>query len=51
MSDHRFLTPDRDIQQTRFSNGITITCNFSAEPFALGGGALVLPLGHHVMSS
>jgi len=29
MTDHRFLTPDRDVQQTRFANGITVTVNFS----------------------
>lgn len=29
MIDHRFLTADRDVQQTRFANGVTVTVNFS----------------------
>jgi hypothetical protein len=29
MIDHRFLTPDRAVQQTRFANGVTVIVNFS----------------------
>jgi len=28
MTDHRFLTPDRSVQQTVFGNGVRITVNF-----------------------
>ncbi|MFQ6035648.1 MAG: glycoside hydrolase [Sedimentisphaerales bacterium] len=35
MTDHRFLTPDRDVQQTIFSNGVTITVNFGDKPYRL----------------
>jgi len=33
MTDHRFLTPDRSVQQTTFANGVTVTVNFSPRPF------------------
>lgn len=33
MTGHRFLTPDRDVQQTRFANGIAVTVNFGKETF------------------
>ncbi|MBM3859945.1 MAG: hypothetical protein FJ395_09880 [Verrucomicrobia bacterium] len=33
MTDHRFLTPDRAVQQTSFANGVTVTVNFGATPF------------------
>ncbi len=37
MTDHRFLTPNRDVQQTVFANGLKVTVNFGAEPFSYGG--------------
>jgi len=37
MVDHRFLTPDRDVQQTVFSNGVTVTVNFGNKPYQLRG--------------
>ena len=33
MLDHRFLTGDRRVQQTVFSNGMTVTVNFGDQPF------------------
>jgi hypothetical protein len=33
MTDHRFLTPDRNVQQTRFANGIVVTVNFGAAAY------------------
>ncbi len=33
MTDHRFLTPNRDVQQTTFANGVTVTVNFGARPY------------------
>jgi hypothetical protein len=41
MIDHRFLTPDRDVQQTAFANGMTITVNFGSVPYRLPDGAAV----------
>jgi len=40
MVDHRFLTPDRDVQQTVFANGVKVTVNFGNEPYQLEGKAL-----------
>jgi len=48
MTDHRFLTPDRDVQQTRFANGVTVTVNFGDEPFRLPDGTEVPPMTSHV---
>jgi hypothetical protein len=45
MTDHRFLTPDRNVQQTKFSNGVTITVNFGETPYAFPGGTMVKPMG------
>jgi len=41
MTDHRFLTPDRDVQQTMFSNGVTVTVNFGDKPYSLPDGEQV----------
>ncbi|MFC1635188.1 glycoside hydrolase [Planctomycetota bacterium] len=48
MTDHRFLTPDRDVQQTTFANGITITVNFGDKPYQLPDGKTIEPMSHHV---
>jgi hypothetical protein len=48
MVDHHFLTPDRDVQQTAFSNGITITVNFGDTPYRLPDGTEVPPMGFYV---
>ncbi|MEW6359045.1 MAG: glycoside hydrolase [Planctomycetota bacterium] len=49
MTDHRFLTPDRDVQQTTFSNGVTVTVNFGSKPFKLADGTEVKGMGCCVM--
>jgi len=38
MVDHRFLTPNRDVQQTRFANGVVVTVNFGKAPFEMADG-------------
>jgi hypothetical protein len=43
MTDHRVLTPDRNVQQTVFANGVTITVNFGTTPFHLSSGEAVTP--------
>jgi len=48
MTDHRFLTPDRSVQQTAFANGVTVTVNFGAAAFKLADGTEVGPMGYHV---
>jgi hypothetical protein len=48
MTDHRFLTPDRDVQQTQFANGVTITVNFGTTPYRMPDGQIVKPMGYHV---
>jgi len=49
MTDHRFLTPDRAVQETRFANGVTVTVNFGPSPFKLPDGTEVRPMGFHVV--
>jgi hypothetical protein len=44
MTDHRFLSPDRNVQQTRFANGVTITVNFGGEDYRLPEGRVVRPM-------
>jgi hypothetical protein len=39
MTDHRFLRPDRSVQQTAFANGEVITVNFSSSPYRLDDGS------------
>jgi len=48
MTDHRFLTPDRNVQQTAFANGVTITVNFGPTPFSLPDGTVLEPMGFRV---
>jgi len=47
MTDHRFLTPDRDVQQTIFANGVTVTANFADKPFRLPDGKEIGPMNFH----
>jgi hypothetical protein len=49
MTDHRILTPDRNVQQTVFANGVTITVNFGETPYRLPSGDLLKPLGFQVV--
>lgn len=48
MTDHRILSPNRDVQQTVFSNGTVITVNFGETPFLLPSGKTLAPLGYSV---
>jgi hypothetical protein len=48
MTDHRFLSPDRSVQQTSFANGVTVTVNFGETAFPLGSGQNVPPMGMRV---
>jgi len=45
MTDHRFLTPDRSVQQTTFANGVTVTVNFGDIAFQFPDGKLLKPTG------
>jgi hypothetical protein len=48
MTDHRFLTADRSVQQTRFANGVVVTVNFGDKPFRLADGSELAPMSHVV---
>lgn len=45
--NHRWLTPDRNVQQTDFSNGWHVVVNFGSSAFALDGRVTVAPMGFH----
>jgi hypothetical protein len=45
MTDHRFLTADRNVQQTVFANGVIVTVNFGETPYTLVSGEIVKPEG------
>jgi hypothetical protein len=44
MTDHRFLTPDRNVQQTRFANGVVVTVNFGNTRFNMSPGKTLQPM-------
>jgi hypothetical protein len=48
MTDHQFLTPDRDVQQTKFANGVIVTVNFGEKPYRLPDGKEIEPMSYHV---
>ncbi|MEK7685140.1 MAG: glycoside hydrolase [Verrucomicrobiota bacterium] len=48
MTGHRFLIPDRSVQQTEFANGTTVTVNFGEKPYGLSDGVEVPAGGFHV---
>ena len=48
MTDHRFLTPDRGVQQTAFANGVTVTVNAGPTAFKLPDGTVLEPMGFRV---
>jgi len=48
MTDHRFLTTDRNVQQTKFANGITVTVNFGSKLYLLHDGKKIEPMSYHV---
>jgi hypothetical protein len=41
MIDHRFVTADREVQETEFSSGRGVVVNFSDEPHTLPDGQVV----------
>jgi hypothetical protein len=41
MLDHRLLTPDAQVQQTRFADGTVVTVNFGAAPYAPSGSTRI----------
>ncbi len=45
MLDHKFLTEDRNLEQTTFSSGCSIVCNFSDKP-QQADGKTVPPYGY-----
>ena len=48
LTDHRFLTANRDVQQTVFASGVTVTVNFGPTAFKLADGTVLEPLGFRV---
>ncbi len=48
MTNHLFLTPDRNVQQSTFANGVTVTVNFGASAYQLASGESVPPMGFRV---
>ncbi len=48
MLDHRFLTPDRAVQQTTFANGVSVIVNFGEAPFQPASGPAVAPHGFSI---
>ena len=48
MTDHRFLTPDRSVQQTAFANGVIVTVNFGSTAFKFRDGTTLEPMGLRV---
>ena len=49
MLTHRFLTPERDVQQTLFANGMIVTVNFGQAPYQFTTPLAIPPLGFHVI--
>ncbi|HEV58880.1 MAG TPA: hypothetical protein ENN87_15525 [Phycisphaerales bacterium] len=47
MTDHVFLTPDRDVQQTVFADGTRITVNFGDAPYRVADGTTIVPNSYH----
>jgi hypothetical protein len=45
MTDHRFLTADRSVQQTTFANGVTVIVNFGEKPYKGTDGSELAPNG------
>jgi len=48
MTDHRFLTVDRSVQQTKFANGISVTVNFGDKLYRLPDGKKIEPMGYNL---
>ena len=48
MLDHRILSPDRTVQQSRFANGTVVTVNFGDVPCTLSDGTSIPARSHRV---
>jgi hypothetical protein len=48
MTNHRFLTPDRSVQQTTFANGVTVTVNFGEAPYQFSSDQTLKSMGYKV---
>ena len=46
MLDHRMVTDDKKVQESRFSNGWGVVVNFGDKPFKTGLGKIVNPMGY-----
>lgn len=46
MDEFRWLSRDRLVQESEFSNGLAVTVNFSETPFAMKDGRVVPPRGY-----
>jgi hypothetical protein len=44
MTDHKFLTSDRSVQQTTFATGQVVTVNFGPAPHTLASAVTLAPL-------
>ncbi|MGQ9524332.1 MAG: glycoside hydrolase [Armatimonadota bacterium] len=51
MTNHQFLTPDRSVQKTTFSNGTSVVVNFGSSPHRLHDGTQVPPMGYRVIGA
>ena len=43
MTNHCYLTADRDVQQTAFANAVTVTVNFGTNSYRLPSGHILAP--------
>ncbi len=48
MTDHRFLTEDRSVQQTVFGNAVTVTVNFVDNPYLMNNGRMLPGMNYAV---
>ncbi|MZP30676.1 hypothetical protein GTO91_13235 [Heliobacterium undosum] len=48
MTDFRFLTPDRSVQQSVFANGVTVTVNFGSHAYTINAWSELKPMGYLV---
>ncbi len=51
MTDHRFLTEDRAVQQTTFANGVVVTVNFGLAAYELPSGEMLKYMGLDVQGA
>ena len=49
MLDHRILSPDRTVQQSRFADGTVVTVNFGTAPYTLPDGYQLPAAGYRVL--